>query len=181
MKNIISGMTKYTLAGFTGILIFSGCTATSAPEPTNMKAQSKEFKIDANDVLTVSVNSNPDVTITEDSKHRIEQKIVSEINTHKLQNTNVDKVKKYHLAVQLTKYDKGNAFARMMLAGLGQIHIDSNTNVLVLPQKTKVAEFTLDKTFAWGGLYGAGTTIETVEDGFAKGIAEAVTLTKEKK
>ena len=36
-------------------------------------------------------------------------------------------------------------------------------------------EFALSKTFAWGGIYGASTTIETIEDTFADGVAATVT------
>ncbi len=34
----------------------------------------------------------------------------------------------------LTRYDKGNAFARAMLAGLGQIHIDGKVKLLEMPE-----------------------------------------------
>jgi hypothetical protein len=42
-----------------------------------------------------------------------------------------------------------------------------------MPEERKVAEFTADKTFAWGGIYGGSTSMEDVEHGFAEGIAEA--------
>lgn len=44
---------------------------------------------------------------------------------------------------------------------------------------TAVGEFTLKKTFAWGGIYGAATSIEDIEDTFADGVAAAVTGQKE--
>jgi hypothetical protein len=36
-------------------------------------------------------------------------------------------------------------------------------------------EFELKKTFAWGGAYGAGTSIEDIENSFADGVAASVT------
>ena len=62
-----------------------------------------------------------------------------------------------------------------MLAGIGRIHVDAKVTVYALPNRKKKAEFDIDKTFAWGGIYGAVTSIEDVEQGFADGVAEAVT------
>lgn len=62
-----------------------------------------------------------------------------------------------------------------MLAGLGQIHIDSHVSVVALPERTKVGQFDINKTFAWGGIYGGKTSIAEVEEGFAEGVAAAVT------
>ena len=89
--------------------------------------------------------------------------------------------REFEIPVLVTRYDKGNAFARFMLAGLGQIHIDGKVSVLLLPDRKKVAEFDIDKTFAWGGIYGGVTSIEDVEQGFAEGVAKAVTNVKENK
>lgn len=181
MKKTFYNFTKFTALSFASVLALSGCTATSTPGPSAMATHSKNFKIDANDVVSVTVNAKPGIAIHDDAKERIAKKIKSEVDALKHTNTAMGKSDKYQIDVKLTKYEKGSAFARMMLAGLGQIHIDSQTKVLSLPQKTKIASFDLDKTFAWGGIYGASTTIENVEDGFAKGIAETVTKKKKDK
>jgi hypothetical protein len=65
-----------------------------------------------------------------------------------------------------------------MMPGLGKIHIDTQVAVFELPTRKKVADFDVDKTFAWGGLYGGATSIGDVEKGFAEGVAEAVTKAK---
>jgi len=180
MKKTTWNTIKYILIGLSSILIFSGCTATSAPEPTKIKAYTKDFKINSNDTVFVTVNAKEELTITEAEKNRLAEKVKKEIDILKMNNPKTAKSNQYELDIKLLKYEKGNAFARMLLAGLGQIHIDANTNVFVLPTKSKVTEFNLNKTFAWGGIYGASTTMETVEEGFAKGIAEAVTQNKKK-
>lgn len=77
--------------------------------------------------------------------------------------------------VLMTRYDKGSALARAMLAGIGRIHVDAKVTVFALSQRQKIAEFDIDKMFAWGGIYGALTSVEDVEQGFAEGVAEAVT------
>jgi hypothetical protein len=77
--------------------------------------------------------------------------------------------------VTIKTYDKGNAFARAMLAGLGQMmHIDADV-VLKDPRSgATFGTYDVDKTFAWGGVYGASTRIEDIEDGFAQSVAAAI-------
>lgn len=78
------------------------------------------------------------------------------------------------MSVELTRYDKGSSFARFMLAGLGQIHIDGRVKLTESPNDTPLAVYEVTKTFAWGGIYGGSTSIEDVEVGFAEGVADAI-------
>ena len=55
------------------------------------------------------------------------------------------------------------------------MHVNGTVLVLELPSKTVVGEFTVHKTFAWGGPYGGFTDIEDVEKGFAEGVVTALT------
>lgn len=77
--------------------------------------------------------------------------------------------------MHITRYDKGSKSARLMLAGLGQLHIDGDIDVYSLPQHKLQEAFTLKKTFAWGGIYGASTSIKDIETTFSKGIAQTLT------
>jgi len=70
-----------------------------------------------------------------------------------------------------TEYDTGNAFARFMLAGLGQIRIGANVFLVEPASDRTVGEFEVSKDFAFGGIYGGATRIEDVEDGFARSVA----------
>ena len=94
-------------------------------------------------------------------------------------NSSNDRANKIRIEVVLKRYEKGNAFARAMLAGLGQIHIEGTVKVINCENENKICEFELDKTFAWGGIYGASTSMEDIERTFADGIAETVTGQKE--
>ncbi len=67
-------------------------------------------------------------------------------------------------------YDRGNAFARAMLAGLGQIHIAAKVRLIDATSGNVAASYDVAKTFAWGGIYGASTSIEDVEKGFAASV-----------
>ncbi len=77
------------------------------------------------------------------------------------------------MKIHFTRFDKGSAFARAMLIGLGQIHIDAIVT-LVKADGTSVGEYKVRKTFALGGIVGAVTRIEDVEIGFSKSVAEVV-------
>lgn len=77
-------------------------------------------------------------------------------------------------SVTVTNYDKGNTFARFMLAGLGQIHIDAQVTLREQDTDDVLGRFEVGKTFAWGGIYGAVTRIEDVEDGFAAAVANVL-------
>jgi hypothetical protein len=54
----------------------------------------------------------------------------------------------------------GNAYARSMLAGLAQIHIDVRVALIALPERQSLSEFDVSKTIAWGGIYGGATSID---------------------
>lgn len=113
----------------------------------------------------MKVEASQGVSIADYEKQRLAQRIKQKIDTQKMNGAVPGDKHDYEIEVLLTQYEKGNAFARFMLAGLGQIHIDSHVAVLALPDRTKVGEFDIDKTFAWGGIYGGTTSIEDVEEG----------------
>ena len=75
--------------------------------------------------------------------------------------------------VHITRFDRGNAFARAMLIGMGQIHIEGTVDVVDGSGKA-VAEYNVSKDFAIGGVIGGATSVEDVEDGFAKSVAAIV-------
>ena len=77
------------------------------------------------------------------------------------------------LKIHYTRFDRGNALARFILIGLGQIHIDAKVSLLKA-DGTSVAEYQVNKTFFLGGIAGGVTSVEDVEEGFAKSVAEVV-------
>jgi hypothetical protein len=77
-----------------------------------------------------------------------------------------------HVTINFTRYDEGSAFARMMLAGLGQIHIDADVVGEDRMRQEVLMKSKVTKTFAWGGIYGGATGIRDVEDGFAEAVAK---------
>ena len=78
------------------------------------------------------------------------------------------------VSIAFRRYQEGNAFARFMLAGLGQIHIDADVTLEDEARRAALAKYDVTKTFAWGGIYGGSTSIKDVEDGFAEAVAKVV-------
>lgn len=76
--------------------------------------------------------------------------------------------------VHITRYDEGNAFARWMLAGLGQMHINADVRMTDYASGSPLYSAEVNKTFAWGGMYGAFTQIKDIEDGFARAVAASL-------
>lgn len=77
------------------------------------------------------------------------------------------------MKIHFTRFDRGNAFARAMLIGLGQIRIEATVS-LENASGAPVAQYAVSKDFALGGIAGATTSVEDVEEGFAKSVAEVV-------
>ena len=79
-----------------------------------------------------------------------------------------------HLKLVFTSYDEGNAFARFMLAGLGQIKIEAVVSIVGLEGDKVLGQYQVAKQFAFGGVYGGTTNIRDVEIGFARSVAEVL-------
>jgi len=156
-----------------------GCAGT-APKPDFTHPIAAETRVGAADQTSVSVEAAASVKILPMERERIAQTIQQKIDARKATNPVAGATRSFAVDLQLTQYDKGNAFARAMLAGVGQIHIDGTVQVYLMPDHSLVGEFQLSKTFAWGGIYGASTSIEDIEGTFADAVAATVTGQNEK-
>jgi hypothetical protein len=152
----------------------AGCAST-VPKAKFSHELAANSRVGISDVAQVTVDAPDSVKILSSEKARLAEKIQKKIDDRKLANTGYGTGKNYEVDLHLSKYDKGNAFARAMLAGLGQIHINGKVDIYQMPEHTLVGEFDLNKTFAWGGIYGVATSMEDIEDTFADGVAATVT------
>lgn len=156
------------------VILTTGC-ATTIPRPEFTKQIAPESRLAAKDEESVKVETGSGVTMLESEKTRLAEKIKQKIDARKVTNDHGVSAKTYEVNLVVTKYEKGNAFARAMLAGLGQIHIDADVAVFEMPERIPVGNFSLSKTFAWGGAYGGTTSIEDIETTFSDGVAAALT------
>ena len=153
---------------FVALVLLAGCAGDVA-KPTALQALSPTQQTTIR-TTSVSAEAGAGVQIASYDLDRIVQHVQAEMTQVELgrpQGTNVAKIK-----LVVTEYDKGNAFARAMLAGLGQIKIAADVIFLDDVSGQEIARYQVSKDFAFGGIYGATTRIEDVEDGFAKSVAE---------
>lgn len=165
------------IAALTGLLFLTGC-ATTAPSARFTQSLAPSSHVTAGDETKITVTSVGEVSMLDYEKSRVAQRIQEKLDKRKLLNSSTG-ANVYEIEVLMTRYDKGSAFARAMLAGLGQIHIQATVRMFTSPARVQVGEFQIKKAFAWGGLYGGSTTIEGVELGFADGVAAALTGQKD--
>ncbi len=168
--------TARCLIGSAGIIVFGlyGCAGT-APKPNFSHAIVADARIASQDQDEVTVDADDAVKILPVERERMAQAVKLKIDTRKVSNASPTPARSYTVSLHLSRYDKGNAFARAMLAGLGQIHIEGKVAVFQMPEHTLVGEFQMTKTFAWGGIYGAATSMEDIENTFADGVAATIT------
>jgi hypothetical protein len=179
---MIAGQIRKTvpLLMIVSVTLMSACASTT-PKPEYSKDLTTQYRIDADDRPQVNVNASAGIEITDLEKQRIAQLITNDLEVMRLHNAANSDPKDCVVDVTITRYQKGNAFARAMLAGLGQIHIDAHVKILTGTNNEKLADFTLTKTFAWGGIYGAATSMEDIEKTFASGVAASLTGQEETK
>jgi hypothetical protein len=162
------------------VTLISACASTT-PKAEYSKDLASQYHIDADDRPQVNVKASTGIEITDLEIQRITRLISSDLDVMRLHNAANSDPKDCVVDVTITRYQKGNAFARAMLAGLGQIHIDAHVKILTGTNNEKLADFTLTKTFAWGGIYGAATSMEDIEKTFANGVAASLTGQEETK
>lgn len=170
-------MRKFGIAVLLGMAaILAGCAdSVSKPVPVMALSPEKKSEIRIQDVTAEAVTG---VRMTQYDLDRISGKLKGELQMQAADMmAREGEPNPSSMKVVFTKYDAGNAFARAMLAGLGQIKIDAN--VFLLDQEgATLAQYEVSKNFAFGGIYGAATSIEDVEVGFIKSVVEIVKQNK---
>jgi hypothetical protein len=166
------------------ILLASFCilTACGPGSPGSMKAlmaPPPDSTLDRYTVLNIDVTESGGVTLLPMDRQRLLERIVRRLQTKAPTrfaeiNPSSSNGSSLHAIVQLVRYDEGNAFARFMLAGLGQIHIDANVFLEDPSNHAELRKYAVTKTFAWGGIYGLGTRITDVEEGFTEAVVSAI-------
>ena len=162
------------LAASVVILGLAGCASTT-PKPQYSHELVAEARVGQPDHAEVAIDAPEGVKILPDEERRLAEKVKVKIDARKVTNLRGGQPRSYEVYLHVTRYDKGSAVGRFLLAGVGQIHIEGKIDVYQLPAHTLVGEFDLKKTFAWGGFYGAFTSMEDIENTFADGVAAAVT------
>lgn len=151
-----------------------GC-ASMGSRPNTITPLPKDVDLSRFQSVRLSVTPADGSYIPRSAASRIRALIVRDVGRHHLGRiapTNTSSAAPaLEMHVQITRYEEGDALARLMLAGLGQIHIEGDVRIYGADAADVLAWYEVAKTFAWGGTYGAATSIRDVEVGFAKTVA----------
>jgi hypothetical protein len=168
---------KQVFFALLGVLMLSACAESVAP-PVAVQALAPEKRASIR-VSEVSAEASQGVMMTQFELDRVTQRIKAEITAQSpnamVTANNPDAGQSVKMHVIFTQYDRGNSFARFMLAGLGQIHIDADVLLLDAGNGQVIGRYQVSKNFSFGGVYGGSTKIEDVEVGFAKSAAAIIT------
>jgi hypothetical protein len=157
-----------------GFLILNGITSC-ATSVKFAKQLPRESRVSANDEVGITMVTAAGVSMLKYERERLLERVQQKIESTKMLNSSATGKRQYAVEITVTSYEKGSSVARYLAPGLGKIHIDSVVKVYLLPSREMLAEFNVKQTFAGGGIYGASTRIEDIEEDFAKGIAETLT------
>ncbi len=147
--------------------LLAGC-AGSVSAPTAVTA----LPADQKGALHLSADADASLKMSDGDLGLISQKVRGYIQAQ-TPAVLADQAGALKMKIHFTRFDRGNAFARAMVMGLGQIVIEATVTLQDSSGKP-VAEYKVSKDFAGGGVLGATTTVEDVEEGFAKSVAEVV-------
>ena len=142
-------------------LVLAGCASSIGT--INAKTALPPGTLDQYTDVLVTVGCVKEVNLTDQDRMRIQGQItksLSEATPPRFASVNKAQPgpKTLEATVTLTNYDEGSAFARAMLAGLGQIHVDGTVSLTNSETKAVLATYEAQKTFSWGGIYGAATS-----------------------
>ncbi len=152
--------------------MLAGCAGSvSAPEPVQPLSQEQRGALKLSDI---SADAAGDVEMSDGDFGLICQKVRAYIDVDRPGvMTDAADAQSLKMHIHFTRFDRGSAFARAMLIGLGQIRIEATVSLNDASGK-EVAEYKVAKDFALGGVVGASTNVEDVEEGFAKSVAQVV-------
>lgn len=81
----------------------------------------------------------------------------------------------YTIKVVITKYDEGNAFARFMLIGLGQMYFHAEIEVTAGRPPATIRSGSMEKQYCVGGLIGGSATMhDDILEKVGQAIADAI-------
>ena len=155
--------------------VLTGGCAGNVPRPQQGRGVVDNYRLDADDQPTLLVDTAPGVVATDTEKKHFTKLLGERLDARRVHNLADGNARQCDVHVTVTRFDKGSKLARAFLAGLGQIHLDASVLVTPAGGGDVLDKFTISKTFAWGGIYGASEGIEDIEPSFADGIAAALT------
>lgn len=159
------------------VIAVTGCAGS--PGSVNSLAAPPANSLQKYTKLSLEVKKKDDVVMLKADQDRIAELIVQTIkaktpNRFSEINPPASDANTMHAVINFTRYEEGSSLARLLLAGIGQMHIDADVVLEHRLIPTTLAKYEVTKTFAWGGIYGVMTKIGDLEKGFAEAAAAAI-------
>jgi hypothetical protein len=166
------------LTFLSALAVLSACANSTTGPDEVMHALAPE-QIATLRVVDISGEIQPGIAMPQFQLDRVVQLVKTHVSDDLPQTMATDGAShKMKIKMVFTDYDEGNAFARFMLAGLGQIKLGAEVVFVDAVTGQELGRYKLSKQFAFGGAYGLATRMEDVEEGFAKSVVE---ILREKK
>ena len=165
--------TLLKLTALTGLSFSLISCAGTTPSATITDQLEPALLVTSKDTVNIKLTTAPGVELLNYDKSRFTDKLTHRLNRKKSSYPTTRDAKTFSTTVKITEFDKGNAFARSMSAGLGQIKIKSY--VTHLDKEGNSGAFFVNKTFAWGGMYGATIKVDDIEDSLINSITKTLT------
>lgn len=156
------------------VLLLTGC-ASSSGSLHQLSAPTTEVALVTFTKLSLETAMKGDLPMTSVDRERIVSLVLRRLKErapHRFAEAAAPDERVLRAVITFTRYDEGSAFAPVMLAGLGQIHIDAEVTLEAPAKQQRFGTYEVTKTFAWGGLYGGMTRITDVEAGFADAVVD---------
>ena len=147
----------------------AGCAGSVAP-PTVVTAL-PDVQRSGLHLAGVTTQAGQGVAVRAGETDRISQLVVADIQALAPGMVDPAAARARALRIVITRFDEGSAAARFLLAGLGQIRLEGDVAIVDIGTNQAIAEYKVAKQFAFGGIYGGVTSMQDVEQGFAKSVA----------
>ncbi len=159
-------------------VVSTGCATTKGSYQMTSMPSNDALLTKYSDVA-VEVSCAKGIALSQPDIDRIRNLIVKNIltecpNRFKSINLATPDANTLRAGVNITRYDEGNVYARAMLVGLAQMHIEAAVVLSDYTTGEKIAAAEVNKTFDWGGYYRGNTQITDIENGFAEAVASSI-------
>ena len=157
-------------------LLLSGCMFVVNCASGDQKVVWQKMEpVDFAGSVAVVIEKSPEVQIPEAEWQYLESDIKAKVGAL-FRGTAKDKP--FVVKVSITRYTEGNAFARFMLAGLGQMHLDASVEVKQTKPEGQVRLGDMKKNYSWGGVVGGSATMhDSINIKVGQAIADAIAET----
>jgi hypothetical protein len=169
------------MAASFGVLLLLGACASDPPPPTPVDALGSAQRATLR-IAEITDEAAPGLAIAEADLNRILYQTKTEISVVRpdiwTPGNDAAGAPQVKVRMVITKYQPGDAGLRFLSPGLGRMEMGDDIFFVDARSGAQVAKYQVFKEFSGGGIWGATTSIQDVEKGFARSVALILTEKK---